>query len=267
MISLLLAVYNNIETLPHVIDSIKKELTENDQFIIIDDKSTDGTWEFLKKLEINNYSFELILQQNKVNSGLAFSLNRGINLATKEYLARIDGDDIVLPNRFKYQLNMLKNNLKIDIISSDKIEYSNVQDINRLYNLAKINLKNNYRKVKQTELLLKNRLAHPTIFGKTKIFKKYKYNGFYKGTNDYKLWLDMILNNVSLYISQTPVILYMNKRNDNKKIIRQLIESILIRLSNISICPKKYLIYLFLGCINDIFSLTKLLFKMNGNKI
>ena len=107
MISLIIPVYNNIKSIFLVFESIVQNLSRDDELIIIDDFSTDGTWEALVRLKEKKYKFDFILDRNHKNLGISSTLNNGIKYATRKYIARHDGDDIILNDRFKYQLEIL----------------------------------------------------------------------------------------------------------------------------------------------------------------
>ena len=64
MISLIMPVFNNIKSIELVFQSIVDNLTSEDQLIIIDDYSYDGTWETLLALKNSKYNFEFVLDRN-----------------------------------------------------------------------------------------------------------------------------------------------------------------------------------------------------------
>ena len=107
MISIILPVYNNEKTLKDVLNSLIININRKDELIIINDASTDTSNQIIKSFikKYSSYNIKLII--NKKRSGIAKSLNKGIDKATRKYIARIDGDDINISNRFEYQLNIL----------------------------------------------------------------------------------------------------------------------------------------------------------------
>jgi len=103
-ITVLMPVFNGAKHLREAIDSILAQTERDFEFLIIDDGSTDNTAEIL-----SSYSDPRIRRlQNPVNLGLVASLNIGISQARGTYLARMDADDISLPDRFKHQLTFLE---------------------------------------------------------------------------------------------------------------------------------------------------------------
>jgi len=98
-VSVLMAVYNGEKYLPEAIESILNQTFTDFEFLIVDDGSTDRTQEI-----INSYQDPRIkLISNPENVGLTRSLNRGLDRARGEYVARMDSDDISVPERFAKQ--------------------------------------------------------------------------------------------------------------------------------------------------------------------
>ena len=66
---------------------------------------------------------------NEKNIGLAASLNKGIDKSKGDYIARMDADDISMPNRLEREYNYLKDNPDIHIVSTNKIDINENDDI------------------------------------------------------------------------------------------------------------------------------------------
>ena len=107
LISIIMGVYNipDKEQLELSIDSILNQTYRNFEFIIIDDGSTNETYEWLKELTIKDQ--RVILIKNEKNIGLQKTLNKGIKLSKGEYIARMDGDDYCSLDRFEKQIIFL----------------------------------------------------------------------------------------------------------------------------------------------------------------
>lgn len=118
-ISVLMGVYNCEETLEESIESVRNQSYTNWELIICDDGSTDKTFEIVLKLAEKDS--RIIAIKNDKNCGLNVTLNRCLALATGEYIARMDGDDICFSNRFLKQIDFLENNREFDIVSSSMI--------------------------------------------------------------------------------------------------------------------------------------------------
>lgn len=105
-ISVVLPVYNCELYIEDAISSILNQTIQDFEIIIIDDCSVDNTVKIIQT--IKDERIRLILKEE--NKGLIDSLNVGFKEAKGKYIARMDGDDISLPNRFQKQLEILENN-------------------------------------------------------------------------------------------------------------------------------------------------------------
>jgi len=116
-ISVLLAVYNAEKYVGEAIDSLLNQTFSDFEVIVVNDGSTDKSLEIL-----NQFSDPRLKVISQRNHGLASSLNTAANHATGEYLARMDADDICLPQRFEAQVNFLDRNQDVSVVGS-AVEY------------------------------------------------------------------------------------------------------------------------------------------------
>ena len=104
MISVVMPVYNAEKYLDEAIKSILVQTCKDFEFIIINDGSNDKSLEIIEKYNIQDERIVLI---NRENRGLIASLNEGIEKTKGRYIARMDADDISLPDRFEKQIEFL----------------------------------------------------------------------------------------------------------------------------------------------------------------
>ena len=92
-VSVIMGIYNipSKEILKKAIESILMQTYQNIEFIIIDDGSTNETYNWAKELTQNDT--RVILRKNKKNLGLTKTLNIALKLSTGNIIARMDGDD------------------------------------------------------------------------------------------------------------------------------------------------------------------------------
>jgi len=107
-LSVLMAVHNGEKFLTPAISSIVKQSFRDFELILIDDGSTDRTPAIIHNFLKKDKRIRFYRQQKK--EGLIFSLNRGISLARGYYIARMDADDIALPQRLEVQVDFLDKN-------------------------------------------------------------------------------------------------------------------------------------------------------------
>ncbi|MHA6531277.1 glycosyltransferase family 2 protein [Paenibacillus sp. BAC0078] len=102
-ISVLMPVYNVAPYIEEAICSILTQTYKDFELLIIDDGSTDGTLNIIRKF--GDSRIKVI--EHSTNLGLIETLNQGIDLCTGEYIARMDGDDIALPHRLERQVTFM----------------------------------------------------------------------------------------------------------------------------------------------------------------
>lgn len=172
-----MSVYNGMPYLPEAVRSILNQTYKNFEFIIVDDASTDGTWLYLNS--IKDERIKLI--RNSKNLGLAASLNIALSKTTGDYIARMDADDISLPNRLKIQINYLLNNAQIDICGSWAKLVDDKGDI-----IGEIKKPIGDKQIKKMNQWITG-IIHPTWLAKRKVFEILKgYNPKYDMVEDYE---------------------------------------------------------------------------------
>ena len=103
-ISCLLPVFNGEEFLDEAVRSILSQTYENFELVIVDDGSRDSTPDILKGLAAEDARVMVVRREN---GGIVAALNTGLAACRGEYIARMDADDIALPDRFQFQLDYL----------------------------------------------------------------------------------------------------------------------------------------------------------------
>ena len=112
-ISVVMSVFNNEAEVAEAIDSVLAQSFKDFEFLIIDDASTDNSKEIIQSYVQLDSRVQLI--ENEVNLKLAASLNKGISLAKGEFIARMDADDVALPERFKTQIDFMQSNINVAV--------------------------------------------------------------------------------------------------------------------------------------------------------
>ncbi len=196
-VSVIMPVYNGEKYLKESIDSILCQTIRDFEFIIIDDGSTDSTGEIIKSYK----DPRIVYIKNEKNLGISRSLNKAIEVASGEYIARMDADDISLPNRLKKQINCLSKNKNIGVCASSIIVFGNGQEYIRTFSR-----KNNYLK---TDMLFSCCLAHPTVMIRASVMKKNHlcYNSEFDGMEDYELWI-RLAELTGFYCLKNPLLKY-----------------------------------------------------------
>lgn len=126
-ISIIMGIYNCANTLPEAIESILAQTYKDWHLIMCDDASTDNTYEVAKSY-CEKYPDKMKLIYNEKNLGLNKTLNKCLYTAEGEYIARMDGDDISLPERFEKEVCFLDNHPEFAIVSSPMIYFDETGD-------------------------------------------------------------------------------------------------------------------------------------------
>ena len=183
VLTVLMSVYNGEKFLEESIKSILNQTFENFEFLIYDDGSTDNSVRI-----INNCKDKRIhLVQNKQNRGLAANLNKGIKRARGKYIARMDDDDISLPNRLEEQYKFMESNRDI-AVSGTWVKF-----IGKKINTLEDNVLKNPANPEMIRccFLFNSVLKHPTVIFRKEVLDSegYFYDEAFNRAEDYELWI------------------------------------------------------------------------------
>jgi glycosyltransferase involved in cell wall biosynthesis len=178
LVSLLIATYNRADYLLEAIQSAQKQTWQELEMIVIDDGSTDHTPQILEEMRGKEPRLKVFRQENR---GIAAAENRGLKEAKGKFVAILDSDDLIEPDKIENQLNFLKEHPQVDIVHTavtliDKegaplfiVEGSDEAQENFL-----------------PKMLFRNIMANPnTILGRTNQLKNVPYQEKYKYCCDY----------------------------------------------------------------------------------
>lgn len=98
-VSVIIPVYNAAKYLRSAVKSAL-EISEVSEIVLIEDRSPDNSLELCQELVLESSKVKLYHHPNRENRGAGASRNLGIELATSEFIAFLDADDLFLPNRF-----------------------------------------------------------------------------------------------------------------------------------------------------------------------
>jgi glycosyltransferase involved in cell wall biosynthesis len=200
-ITVLMPVFNGGRFLREAVESILRQTFGDFEFLIVNDGSYDDTADILK--EYRDPRIRVV--HNEENLGLVASLNRGIDLAGGEYVARMDCDDISLPVRLARQVEYLDAKpscavvaVMVKMIDEDGIECGDWVDDRRTPSFAKI-----------CRFLPKaNCIAHPGVMIRKSVLTGYRYNKSQCASEDYDLWLRMCADGLVIDKIAEPLLRY-----------------------------------------------------------
>lgn len=115
-VSVIMGIFNCGKYLEESIQSILEQTFTDWEFIMCDDGSQDDTYSIAKKYE-NQYYPKIRVLKNEKNLGLNITLNKCLQKARGEYIARMDGDDVSMPNRFEKEVEFLDQHPEYGFVS------------------------------------------------------------------------------------------------------------------------------------------------------
>ena len=179
-VTILMPVYNGEAYLRQAIDSIINQTFRDYELLIINDGSTDSSVSIIK--EYNDPRIRVI--HNEKNLKLIASLNKGLEIARGEYIARMDCDDISLPQRLEKQVEFMESHRDVGLCGS-WIQFIGKRE----GTILKYPTEDQVLRVK---ILFSNYFAHPSVIMRKEFLDKYhlKYSSDYIHVEDYKLWLE-----------------------------------------------------------------------------
>lgn len=174
------------EWLKQAIDSLLDQTVLSDDIIIIADGPLTAQLYDVLGQYTNNESFSFI--KLRTNQGLGNALNIGIKRAKNQLVARMDSDDISVPNRFKLQIAEFNNNPELDILGGQVAEF--IDNPEEIVAYRKVPINNHEIKKFARR---RNPFNHPTVmFKKSTIQKIGCYDTTAIRIEDYDLWLRAI---------------------------------------------------------------------------
>lgn len=185
LISVGIPFYNNEEYLSYAIQSVIMQSYANWELILVDDGSTDKSFEIAKKFQSLDKRIKVI--SDGKNKKLPTRLNQLIDESKGQYIARMDADDIMHPDRLFKQFTYLNSNRDIDIVSSG---------------LVSIDSNNCIRGYRASSNIITNvsidkgfPIVHPSVMARKNWFLRNKYNENLPRSQDYELWCRSFVKN------------------------------------------------------------------------
>jgi len=179
-----MSVYNGERWLYESIESVLKQTFNDFEFIIVNDGSQDSSLDIINTFAHRD---QRIRVTDKVNTGLADSLNLGIGEARGEWIARIDADDVCEPNRLETQYSEARSGKEVVLVGSGLIE------INELGQRIRVcHYPSSHDQLIDRLVNYRGFFAHSSAFFRTQAVKRLGgYRARIKRSQDYDLWLQL----------------------------------------------------------------------------
>ncbi|MDO8452493.1 MAG: glycosyltransferase family 2 protein [bacterium] len=168
LVSVIMPIYNGGRFLRLAIESIQNQTLQDFELICIDDRSTDGTYEVMRDYAKEDIRVKVF--RNPTKQYLAGSLNWALKLARGKYIARMDADDISLPQRLEKQVALLKKNSCLGAVGG-QIEV--IDEHNQVLGLKEFPVK---PKDCYQMIMTMMAIQPPVLMARASIFKKVIYD-------------------------------------------------------------------------------------------
>ena len=182
-ISVIMSVYNGERYVAKAVESVLSQTFSDFEFVVIDDGSTDSTFEILSQFSDRR----IILLRNEKNVGLVSSLNRGIQASSGKYLARVDADDACHSDRLKQQHAFMEQNPEIGVLGTWMEQFDENGN-----SLGVLTTPLSHEMIRW-KLLFETTVFHPTIVMRRSVFEAVGgYDETFKHIEDTDLWSRLI---------------------------------------------------------------------------
>ncbi len=173
-VSVIMPVYNAEHFLPEAIESILKQTFTAWEFIIVDDGSTDDGWKIIQ--EYARAEPRIVALRNEPNLRISRTLNRGLQAARGQYIARMDADDVSALDRLEKQAAYMDQHPEVGVCGG-KMQMINAAGAvigQRPYYLTDPEIRR--------RIFRHSPFAHPTIIMRRAVLEKC---GYYDPASDY----------------------------------------------------------------------------------
>ncbi|MFP3454702.1 glycosyltransferase family 2 protein [Psychrobacter sp. SIMBA_152] len=218
-ISIGIPIYNAEAYLATAIKSIWAQTYELWELILIDDGSTDNSLAIAKQFEKIDSRIRVI--SDGANKKLPARLNQLIDESKYDYIARMDADDLIHPDRLAIQINFLENNPSYDLVSTGVVS---IDAQNKVYGCRHVD--HLYARFESIETAYP--IVHASILAKKIWYERNRYNENYPRSEDYDLWCRAI-SKQDLRLAVLPDLLYYYREEGNlslAKIVRSYEDSL-----------------------------------------
>lgn len=174
-------VYNAAAHLAAALDSLLAQTFAEFELIALDDASTDGSDALLAAYAARDARLQVV--RGERNAGVIARLNQGFELARGRYLARMDADDICMPERLARQVALLDAQPGVAVCGSWVATFGDAPARVERYPIADAAIR--------CELLFRNVLAHPACMLRAAIVRReaLRYDSAFEHAEDYAMWL------------------------------------------------------------------------------
>lgn len=191
IVSVLLPVYNGERHLTAAVESILRQSYSDFELLIIDDGSTDNSADIISRFR----DPRILLYRSESNLGLVAALNLGLSLARGKYIARMDADDISLPERLARQVSVLDARSEIGVCGC---WWRSIDEKGKILTEQRLPIGANECR-SWFYLYGEQPIGHPCVMYRTRLVKDIGgYESKFRHAEDFRLWTRLVGNSVAM---------------------------------------------------------------------
>lgn len=210
MISVIIPTYNREKTIKRAIESVLQQTYKDIEVIVVDDGSVDNTKEVVKSIDD-----ERVKYYYQDNQGACAARNKGVDLASGDYIAFQDSDDYWNPQKLEIQLKALQEN-KVDVVISYFSRHNSDGSVVVLPELKT-------GKISKRDIEVEPRVSTQTLFATKEVFNEIKFDPNVPRFQDYE-WSLRAAKKFRFYLPEEKLVdVYIQSdsiTSDNKKIFK-----------------------------------------------
>lgn len=199
LISVLIPCHNAAPWLKRAVDSVRAQSIQHLEILIYDDGSTDGSGRAIDQLA--SADPRIVVMGEATNRGIVHALNTMLQKARGAYIARMDGDDISLPQRFEQQVNFIEAG-NADLCGTWFQEFGG--------GIPRVVRWPHKPDELRAAMLFQNTICHPTVMAKREVFESFDYREGYNLAEDYDLYIRALAR---FRVANVPAILLRYRRH------------------------------------------------------
>lgn len=206
-VSVVMGVYNGAKYLRESIESVLRQSFQDFEFLIIDDASTDSTPEILREYALEDKRVRLL--ENETNLGLTKSLNRGLQVARSEFIARQDADDVSDPHRLEIQLRFMDTHPEVGLLGTG---YDTIDDEGNVLQRGRPPQSDT---AIRWQMLFHNAFCHSSVILRRSILSKegLSYDESLPYSQDVELWTRVLQHTAAANLNEPLV--YLRRHSGN----------------------------------------------------
>lgn len=196
LVSVIIPCFNVEDYIEDCLDSVYNQIYSNIEVIVVDNNSSDGTYEKLVELKNIKYPTLLLLKEDK--AGAPAARNKGLSIAKGEWVQFLDADDLLLRDKINRQINLIKSN---------KEEYDFIAGayIKRKLDKSEIVCNNIVSNVYVAPFINSCGITSSNLWNRESLLRVGKWDESFKSSQETELMLRIILNKGKYIVDLNPL--------------------------------------------------------------